>query len=53
MEQFFREVGRPMTGTFQPPTPEELARFAAICARYGYWNATPEENAAIGIHFSF
>jgi len=33
--------------------PEELARFAAISAKYGYWNTTPEENAAVGIHFNF
>jgi quercetin dioxygenase-like cupin family protein len=53
LQQFFREAGRPMTSTLQPPTPEELARFAAICARYDYWIATPEENTAVGIHFSF
>jgi quercetin dioxygenase-like cupin family protein len=54
MGQFFQEVGRPATGAPQPPpTPEELARFAAVSARYGYWNATPEENAAVGIQMSF
>jgi quercetin dioxygenase-like cupin family protein len=51
--RFFQEWGRPMTSRPQPPTPEELARFAAISARYGYWNATPEENTAVGIHLSF
>jgi quercetin dioxygenase-like cupin family protein len=35
--RFFREVAR---------SPDE---FLAISARYGYWNATPEENAAIGL----
>jgi hypothetical protein len=30
-----------------------LARFAAISAKYGYWNAAPEENAAVGIKLSF
>jgi hypothetical protein len=51
--RFFQEVGRPATDAPQPVTPEELARFAAICAKYGYWNATPEENAAVGIRVSF
>ncbi|GHO72429.1 cupin [Ktedonobacter sp. SOSP1-85] len=53
MEQFFRESGRSIDGTLQLPTPEELGKFAAISAKYGYWIATPEENAAVGIHFSF
>lgn len=51
--RFFQEVGKPVTGRPQPPTPEELAHFAAVSARYGYWNATPEENAAAGIQMSF
>jgi quercetin dioxygenase-like cupin family protein len=37
MARFFREVA---------DRPEE---FLAISARYGYWNATLEENAAIGL----
>lgn len=51
--RFFRETGRPVTGAPQPVTPEDLTRFAAVSDRYGYWNATPEENAAVGIHLSF
>jgi quercetin dioxygenase-like cupin family protein len=51
--QFFQEAGRPATGAPQSVTPEDLGRFAAISAGYGYWNATPEENEAVGIHFSF
>jgi quercetin dioxygenase-like cupin family protein len=52
--RFFQEAGRPATGAPQPPpNSEELARFAAISAKYGYWNATPEENAAIGIQMTF
>ena len=50
--QFFRETGRPVTGAPLPVTPEDLARFAAVSARYGYWNATPEDNAAVGIPLS-
>ena len=37
MTRFFREIAA---------APDE---FLAISDRYGYWNATPEENAAIGI----
>jgi quercetin dioxygenase-like cupin family protein len=52
--RFFQEAGRPATGAPRPPpTSEELARFSAISAKYGYWNATPEENAAIGIQMTF
>jgi quercetin dioxygenase-like cupin family protein len=38
--RFFREVATPAA------TPE---RFLETAARYGYWNASPEENAAVGI----
>ena len=51
--QFFQEIGRPATGSPLPVTSEDPERFAAISARYGYWNATPEENATIGIPLSF
>src|SRR5271165_1039144 len=27
---------------------EGLAHYATVSAKYGYWNATPEENAAVG-----
>jgi hypothetical protein len=33
-----------------PPTDEAIARFLVTAERYGYWNATPEENAAVGLH---
>jgi quercetin dioxygenase-like cupin family protein len=52
LARFFLEAGRPAMGAPRPVTPEELDRFTAISARYGYWNATPEENAAVGIHVS-
>jgi hypothetical protein len=51
--RFFQETGRPLTGAPQPVTPDDLARFAAVSARYGYWNTTPEENAAVGMPLSF
>jgi quercetin dioxygenase-like cupin family protein len=53
MGTFFREIGRPIDRALQPPTPEDLAHLATVSGRYGYWDATPEENAAIGIPMSF
>lgn len=53
MGQFFQETGRPVMDAPQPVTPEDLEHFAAVAARYGYWLATPEENAAVGLHVSF
>ena len=47
--RFFQEVGRPVTSPPQPPTSDEVARFVAISAKYGYMLGTPEENAAAGI----
>jgi hypothetical protein len=49
---FFREVGRPLRagGTPAWPPPDDVLRhFAATAERYGYWNATPQENAAVGL----
>lgn len=48
MGRFFQEVGRPAEDA-GPPSPEDLGRFAAVAATYGYWLATPEQNAAVGI----
>jgi quercetin dioxygenase-like cupin family protein len=39
--RFFREVAD-----------EPLQRFLEIAERYGYWNATPEENAAVGLRLT-
>jgi quercetin dioxygenase-like cupin family protein len=51
--RFFREIGRPITPGVppRPPTPDELQRFAQVAAKYQYWNASPAENAALGISF--
>jgi mannose-6-phosphate isomerase-like protein (cupin superfamily) len=52
--RFFREVGDRVTAG-RPPAPvsrEALERFLTVAARYGYWNATPEENARVGINLS-
>jgi quercetin dioxygenase-like cupin family protein len=50
--RFFREVGTPV-GVEPPPLEEVLERFLAASRRYGYWNATPQENAAVGVQLSF
>jgi quercetin dioxygenase-like cupin family protein len=47
--RFFQETGRKVQGTPPPVTPEDVARFAAVAARYDHWNGTPEDNAAVGI----
>jgi hypothetical protein len=52
--RFFREVGRavaagPPAPAAAPPSAERVQRFLAVSARYGYWNASPAENARIGI----
>jgi len=47
--RFFAEVGRPVTDTLKPPTPEEVANFVSVSDKYGYVLGTPEENAAVGI----
>jgi len=51
MCEFFSEVSKPFDPSrlLAPPTPEEMKNFLATVARYGYWMASPEENAAIGI----
>ena len=49
--EFFREVSKPFDPNHQPgpQTPEEIKIFLGIVARYGYWVASLEDNAAIGI----
>lgn len=46
--RFFREIGTPV-GAPPPSAAAVLQRFLETAARYGYWNATPEENARVGI----
>ena len=50
LARFFREIGRPMSAAGAPPRPEELQNFITTSARYGYWLASPEENACVGIN---
>jgi quercetin dioxygenase-like cupin family protein len=49
--RFFQEVGRSLTRgeKVSPPSPNEIQCFLKTAERYGYWLATPEENAAVGI----
>ena len=49
--RFFQEVGtRAVQGAYNtPPSREAIQRFLKVSERYGYWNATPEENARVGL----
>jgi hypothetical protein len=49
--RFFEEIGRPISRsiTLSPPSPAELQRVVQAGQRYGYWFATPEENASAGV----
>lgn len=49
---FFRELAKPFDSNQRPtpPTPEEIQELFAVAAECGYWLASPEENAAIGLY---
>ncbi|MGB2662885.1 MAG: cupin domain-containing protein [Candidatus Acidiferrum sp.] len=51
MYEFLGEVSKPFDPKRRsaPPTPEETRAFFGTVARYGYWMASLEENAAIGL----
>ncbi|HET9902174.1 MAG TPA: cupin domain-containing protein [Xanthobacteraceae bacterium] len=52
LARFFREIGTPRPSGDGPPVrpgAERVRHFLDVAARYGYWNAGPEENAAVGI----
>ena len=51
---FFEQIATPLVPGEPPPppTPERIQQFLAQQAEYGYWSASPEENAAIGIHLT-
>lgn len=49
--RFFREIGTPDAPPPGPPSAKVIRRFMETSERYGYWNATPEENARVGIFF--
>lgn len=48
---FFRELAKPFDPNLRltPPTAEEIQELFAVAAKYGYWLASAEENAAIGL----
>jgi quercetin dioxygenase-like cupin family protein len=47
--RFFREVATPAAAQPGPPSAEVILHFLETAEKYGYWNASPEENAEIGI----
>ena len=49
--RYFQEIGRPLAcgENVRPPAPDEIRHFLQTANRYGYWFATPEENASVGI----
>jgi quercetin dioxygenase-like cupin family protein len=51
MYKFFCEVTKPFDPNQRPtpPTHEAMEKLVAAAARYGYWMASPDENASIGI----
>jgi hypothetical protein len=52
LSDFFKETGKPMPSgdtPAWPPQPEAIDQFLETAGRYGYWNASPEENAAAGL----
>jgi quercetin dioxygenase-like cupin family protein len=55
MGRFFREIGTqvPEGSPPSPPSEERIRQFLAVAEGYGYWNATPEENARVGVPLPF
>jgi quercetin dioxygenase-like cupin family protein len=50
--RYFQEIGRPATSgeSVSPLASDEIQRLLKTAQRYGYWFATPEENASVGIN---
>jgi quercetin dioxygenase-like cupin family protein len=49
--RYFQEIGRPATSgeSVSPPAPDEIERLLKTARHYGYWFATPAENASVGL----
>ena len=50
--RYFQEIGRTAASreSVSPPAPDEIQRLLKTAQRYGYWFATPEENASASIN---
>jgi quercetin dioxygenase-like cupin family protein len=50
--RYFQEIGRPVASveSVRPPAPDEIQHLLKTAQHYGYWFATPEENASVGIN---
>jgi hypothetical protein len=48
---FFREIAKPFDRSQRPAplTPTAMQELLAAAAKYGFWMASPDENAAIGL----
>lgn len=52
MGRFFQDVGTPVIPGRQPsgpPSADRIRHFLKTAERYGHWNATPDENARLGL----
>lgn len=51
MGRFLREIGVPLPAgpDRDPPSEDRIRHFLNTSAKYGYWNAGPDENAEIGL----
>jgi len=49
--RYFQKIGRRLAAgeCVRPPALDEIQHFLETARRYGYWFATPEENASVGI----
>jgi mannose-6-phosphate isomerase-like protein (cupin superfamily) len=49
---FLRDIGLPATGDAPSrgaPSPERISQFLSLAEKLGYWNASPQENARLGL----
>jgi hypothetical protein len=54
MGHFFQEFGRsPDNHNLPSPTSQDLLHLSTISKKYGYWNASSEENKMVGISLNF
>jgi quercetin dioxygenase-like cupin family protein len=49
MATFLREIGRPLAAANTPPSPGDIEKLISTSVHYGYWNGSPEDNAASGL----